>query len=46
MFGPLRERIEAAVEKVEGMLVGFLFSFLSLHCFAFKKDFKGFVYVG
>lgn len=22
MFGPLRERIEAAVEKVEGMLVG------------------------
>ena len=30
MFGPLRERIEAAVEKVEGMLVGFSFSFFDL----------------
>ena len=28
MFGPLRERIEAAVEKVEGMLVRFPFSLL------------------
>ena len=33
VFGPLRERIAAAVEKLEGLLVSFLFSlcvFLSL----------------
>ena len=45
MFGPLRERIEAAVEKVEGMLVGFLFSsLLILLHFAFRKDFEGFLF--
>ena len=42
MFGPLRERIEAAVEKVEGMLVGFLFSSLTLLYFAFREDSEGF----
>ena len=42
MFGPLRERIEAAVEKVEGMLVGFHVSFSSLLYFAFGKDFENF----
>lgn len=26
VFAPLRERLDAAVEKVEGMLVSFLFS--------------------
>ena len=34
MFGPLRERIEAAVEKLEGMLVSFSLSLnLTLFCF-------------
>ena len=45
MFGPLRERIEAAVEKVEGMLVGFSFLFFDLALFCSWKRFLGFVHV-
>ena len=36
VFGPLRERIEAAVEKLEGMLVGFSLFLLILLYFAFR----------
>ena len=44
MFGPLRERIETAVEKVEGMLVGFPFQF-DLILFHFQKGILRSVYV-
>ena len=45
MFGPLRERLEKAVEKVEGMLVGYAFSLFDLVYCSFIKSFLRFVHV-